>query len=644
MKKQYFFRFLFLFCSLIFAQSAIAQSKQVISRADIEAFGYQRLEQLLSTEVLGLEINWAGQSVASVSMQGENGQRTLFIVDGVRQASFGGGLTDLSKMPLYSIEKIEITKGAASVEYGSGAMASVINITTRKAAEGTPGHQVEVFGRAGTSGSGNLSNDKIALSKEIKNVGAGLYAGFSTKKFSSTTSASYLSDNGYLLASNYAGGAVAAEAALNATQDFGYRFSKHVKAEVKGRIFNKKSYLYNAGKSSDINSLDGLSYGFDATVIYDIDTLNKIVFSASADYYKLTRQLNSAIDEGNTKHHYFTPSVVWYGRPHKNHNVTAGIEVRQEGLSNTLSSGTSPFDDTFNTFSFYVRDKIKFTNKLSGSAGIRVEAFGINDFMDLYESFVGKPKALDRLSVSPELELSYNLNQFNITAFYSMGYRNPTLLEHSGASQTAYGMLPIVPINYSLNPERNNYISLEGNYSTKNEMFKTSLKIYESLYIHQIEATEPTRPNGYFYFANMGSGSTYGVEWLGEVEPLTNWRIKAGYSYVGQSQNSDRSIFEERFYYLRPHAATLSTAYKIAKGDFSYHINIAGKYLSSISGENWSAPGYGVVNAAISARYKKLITLTLGGENLLNQQVDAPLYATPIIKGINGYAQLAINF
>ena len=67
------------------------------------------------------------------SIRGLGAQRVLTLTDGVRQVGqgigYGGG--NLSLYDLYSIERIEILKGPASVLYGTDAFGGVVNIITR---------------------------------------------------------------------------------------------------------------------------------------------------------------------------------------------------------------------------------------------------------------------------------------------------------------------------------------------------------------------------------------------------------------------------------------------------------------------------------------------------------------------------------
>ena len=70
-----------------------------------------------------------------------SGNRTLVLVDGHRWINAVGGrgfrdFVDLNTIPLGIIERIEVLKDGASAIYGADAIAGVVNIQTRKAADG----------------------------------------------------------------------------------------------------------------------------------------------------------------------------------------------------------------------------------------------------------------------------------------------------------------------------------------------------------------------------------------------------------------------------------------------------------------------------------------------------------------------------
>ncbi len=107
---------------------------------DIKATGANTFIDFLATvPSVGL-FNGHG-NVPAVFMRGGHSNHTLILVDGVKinSASSQNGAAEygLANVALNDIEKIEIVKGSGSVLYGAQAISGVINITTKKGADGT---------------------------------------------------------------------------------------------------------------------------------------------------------------------------------------------------------------------------------------------------------------------------------------------------------------------------------------------------------------------------------------------------------------------------------------------------------------------------------------------------------------------------
>ncbi len=107
---------------------------------DIKATGANTFIDFLATvPSVGL-FNGHG-NVPAVFMRGGHSNHTLILVDGVKinSASSQNGAAEygLANVALNDIEKIEIVKGSGSVLYGAQAVSGVINITTKKGADGT---------------------------------------------------------------------------------------------------------------------------------------------------------------------------------------------------------------------------------------------------------------------------------------------------------------------------------------------------------------------------------------------------------------------------------------------------------------------------------------------------------------------------
>jgi outer membrane cobalamin receptor len=106
----------------------------VVDELQIEESPAETLGELLANEP---GIDWRtygdyGGARGTIHIRGMEGNATQVRVNGVTVNSPSLGPADVSKIPLNSIERIEVVKGSGSVLYGSGAMAGTINIITKR--------------------------------------------------------------------------------------------------------------------------------------------------------------------------------------------------------------------------------------------------------------------------------------------------------------------------------------------------------------------------------------------------------------------------------------------------------------------------------------------------------------------------------
>jgi vitamin B12 transporter len=128
----------------------------VITRQEIEDFGYQTLAEALQT-VPGMRVVQTGGigQQASGFLRGSNSRHVLVLYDGVpvNDPAEPNGAFNFGNELLGDIERIEVVRGPGSSLYGSGAIGGVINLISRRAPANTP---FQAFGdlAGGTQGTG----------------------------------------------------------------------------------------------------------------------------------------------------------------------------------------------------------------------------------------------------------------------------------------------------------------------------------------------------------------------------------------------------------------------------------------------------------------------------------------------------------
>ena len=117
-----------------------------LDRSDIERTGFSTLEELMRTvpqnwgggptedTFRGLEAETNSARGYALNLRGLGAGSTLVLYDGRRLASGGseGSFTDVSNIPLASLEMVEILPNGASAIYGSDAVGGVVNLVPRR--------------------------------------------------------------------------------------------------------------------------------------------------------------------------------------------------------------------------------------------------------------------------------------------------------------------------------------------------------------------------------------------------------------------------------------------------------------------------------------------------------------------------------
>ena len=142
----------------------------IIDRAEIEQSNIRDLPSLLNT-VAGVDLvrNGGFGQKADIFVRGATAKHTLVLVNGVRISDANSGAVSFTNIPVNSIERIEVVKGARAAIYGSDAIAGVINIITRQATE----HEISI-----TTGSNNYINYQQVGSVSAENIALSFNLGF----------------------------------------------------------------------------------------------------------------------------------------------------------------------------------------------------------------------------------------------------------------------------------------------------------------------------------------------------------------------------------------------------------------------------------------------------------------------------------
>lgn len=109
---------------------ASTQSVATLSQAELDKHRGQTLGETLR-DLPGVTILQTGPSIAKPVVRGLHSQRVLVLNAGVRQEGQQWGAEHAPEIDPFAVAKIEVLKGAASVEYGADAIGGVIRLEPR---------------------------------------------------------------------------------------------------------------------------------------------------------------------------------------------------------------------------------------------------------------------------------------------------------------------------------------------------------------------------------------------------------------------------------------------------------------------------------------------------------------------------------
>ncbi|WP_176081383.1 TonB-dependent receptor [Paraburkholderia tropica] len=130
---------------------------------------------------------------AGIALRGLSEKYTLVLVDGQRVAPYGFAVNgtdtffDLNAIPLNAVDRIEVVKTGAVSQYGSDAIAGVVNIITKHDFQG-----LQLDGSYGGATQGGAGTTKFGI--------LGGFGNLTSDRFNVTATASYYKSNGFTLA------------------------------------------------------------------------------------------------------------------------------------------------------------------------------------------------------------------------------------------------------------------------------------------------------------------------------------------------------------------------------------------------------------------------------------------------------------
>lgn len=575
-----------------------------------------------------------GKSGYEISLQGLSSDQVLVLIDGLPLAASTGSTVDLDQYLIASVDHIEVIKGAASAQYGSAAMGGVINIITKKVADG-----VSVSGQVDIGSYGKQNANGKAAS--INNHHEKIKIEASNGDFKGRFSADQLKSDGFAVDpalyplqgdeqnrqqySIY--GAWQPSDQFSIWVDFNdYQETDHQRSLNFVPPFYLKQY-----KVEDIQR-QRLSAGSKFTLLNNIQVDIKGVHETydTTSTQTLDGYL-SALRNSDQENNHFSSQVslpTWYRQ-----NWQLGYDWHEEKLDQSnngkfeLQGGAVSRDRN----EFYLQNDAQLTDQLDMVVGWRFQ--NDDDFGD-HNAFKlsSKYRFYEQNELFADLRLSYG-----------QGYRVPNLKERFYSFDHSY-LGYIVIGNPNLKPESSNSYQL-GLSLVKNEFWNANINLFwnDVKDLIQTDYDNAQVVNGItqYSYSNVAQAETKGIETTAQWHISTYLAVSGAYTYTEAKDKTTNKWLTRR----PKHIARIGADYSF---NDQLDLTLRARYQSEEFGDSANlqkSPDWFSIDTQIDYQISPYISAFIGIDNILNQQRDfnASVDYRPI-EGRYSYTGLRFNW
>lgn len=563
-------------------------------------------------EVLGRQhaitfVNYGGpQTLSTINIRGTNSNQSLVLIDGVRTNNGSNGLPALNTMPINSIERIEIVRGASSSLYGADAIGGVVNIITRKPGEKQP---FEAYA----------------------NMGVGTY---STSEYDAGFSGSH---NG-LSYSLYGG--YGQSAGFNATSDKNYYFNPDTDSYYRSNIGGQVGIAWQTDQTLTLRTYQSRNNaGADLGTPYfndrGIQTLSSTALTSSNQINKVWL---STLTASILTDQYDTDNL-----PTGNLNSTQTYKTEQ---TQYVWQNNFKLSDAQQFSLAYERLNQKVTGQFSDGDYVSPSYVGYQNAEILTNSFVGVyqgewgPHAVQLSArndansqfgnfATGSIGYAYQLtSQWRANVGLNTGFRAPNFNElYWPATSSFMG-------NPNLQPEKSKNIEAGLQYTHRDGQL--GVTIYQNE-ITNLIINEPSQPGSYIYQANnIGKATIKGLTLNGNQSITPHTQIIGSFDWLSPINDDTNELLPLRA------KQVLRLAAEHTWGEALFGLEW---YVSSARREVFSQNnmgGYGLINASFAYTVSKHATVQVRWNNLLGKEYNlVENYNTP---GSNVFVNLALNY
>ena len=524
---------------VVMPTAELAQSYSLITSQNIEEARFQSVMEVLRDEVsMAPKAYGPYDSNAQISIRGMDSYHTKVLVDGIpyMDNSSTESFPILSNLSLYDIDRIEIVKGATSLQ-GSSAMGGVINIITKRPAE--DGIHGRIALEAGSHE--RLNASALFLGKyDIVDFKLGIGRD-SERGISAVASDQYgnvNSDNDVYRSMAYTGG-------------LGIQFTPEWRMELNG-VFQDIDEEYDSGYTYDD------WYTGDTIVVPDDDNvwvrrniasgklIGKDLFDGKLDLsiaYAFTRSDRAYRNRKNTE------TLYRYTGDTQLLNGQATYHINDW---NDLTLGVEYIDECAENITAHVRTLKRSHYTTAGFVGYQVEPV-TNLFIALNGRYTDHSEFGDEWTGDASVKYYLEATGTTFRASMGKGYRSPSVYELY-APPSGWGFLGGNP---DLKPETNKTWEV----GIDQEIWEKKVLVGATYFENRVQ--------NYIVSAALEDGTTYGqisgvailgAEAFAVVKPIDQLSLRAAYTYQ-HARDRQATVDKHLIAYIPSHKATLDATW-----------------------------------------------------------------------------------
>lgn len=592
---------------------------RTISHEQIRLRGATNVQTILNTE-LGMRFsNDLTLGTSDVQLMGMSGQNVKVLLDGVPMVDRGSTRESIGQIDINTIDRIEIVEGPMSVNYGSDALAGVINIITKKGESGanwtlnarvqeeTAGSEYNAFQNNGThieNIGGSWQKNRWQVSGNLTRNFFGGWQGLSTGRAKEwMPKEQWLSTAGFSYKTAKFYGWYRFNGADETLKSFGNTYTNtqtgNLAATDQFYITNRWFHQFQGEYTvNDKLSLTGAASYTD----YSRET-------QTTDIDLITGRRTLSLNQGTQDKSIFNTTFVRITAQHKFSSAVFlqhGIDVNLNGSSGARIEG-SP---TINEYAYFASTEIKFSPGINIRPGFRI----------LKNSVYDAPPIIP--SINTKFVLAKGLD---LRIAYARGFRSPALRE---LYFTFFDSNHSIKGNTNLKAESSNSTNAFLSYQVKESAtlkINTVLGVYYNVFNNLITiGTDPNDPKVSTYL-NVDKNKTAGLTWNNTIF-WNNLQATVGVSHIGRYNQFSATESLPEFVWSNEINTNLRYVFPEIGTSLSVYYKYTGKYPSyqsvttdaGVQTRLAETSGFHTSDVTINKTVNKYISIVGGVRNLFD--------------------------